>query len=71
MKLPLADALAVLYVLWHDWLAGRNLLAALGVKETDLNRLDDPLGLGKPMLWVVPELAQRHDQVVAMGGEIA
>jgi len=35
MGLPPADGLAVLYVLADQWTRERQLLAALGVKETD------------------------------------
>jgi hypothetical protein len=69
MAQPLADGLAVLYVLCRDWMAGRDLLATLGVKDPD--RLDTLLGLDDVPTSAATGRAGRRAQVAAMGGEIA
>ena len=63
MGLPLAEALSVLYVLCHEWMANRQMQAALGVKNPD--RLDDLLFTEQPRAHV-----RRPAEIAAMGGEI-
>ncbi len=71
MRLPVSEALSILFVLFDEWLARHRMLALLGAEDDDLDARDalDMLGDGEKE----PESAHRervHGFVAETGGEV-
>lgn len=71
MGLPADEGLAVLHVLAEDWLARRQLLAAVGVKDPDrLDTVLDEAGRSRRPVDRSARVAEVAAFVAATGGEM-